>query len=114
MATLTPKNFNIASPTLNTLTTLYTSNTNAGSYSILKNINICNPNTTTAGTVTLYVTPSNVAALANNVFLSSMAVPANASILIDSSVILNANAIIAANISLTGIVINISGVEFIA
>ena len=45
MASLTPKNFYIGSPTVSTNIILYTSNTTAGSYSIVKNINICNPNT---------------------------------------------------------------------
>jgi hypothetical protein len=93
---------------------LYTSNTNAGSYSIVKNINICNPNTSASGTVTLYLTQAGTAAGVTNIFLSNMVVAANSSILIDSSVIMNNNAIIAANISLAGMVLNVSGVEFIA
>jgi hypothetical protein len=114
MASLTPKNFYIGSPTSGSIQSLYTSNTNSGSYSIVKTINICNPNTTTAGNVTLYITASGGSAGVTNLFLSNLSVGANTSIFIDSSIIMSNNAIIATNISLAGMTFNVSGVEFIA
>jgi len=114
MASLTPKNFYIGSPPTSSVVTLYTSNSTSGSYSIVKTINICNPNTTVAGNITLYITPSGVAAGVTNLFLSNFSVAANTSILVDSSIIMSNNAIIAANIGLAGMTLNVSGVEFVA
>lgn len=108
MPNLTPKNLYIGN---GSAANVYTAGSNVGDYTIIKNINFCNANTTTAKTITLYIVPSGNSPVESNLYLSNVLIPASSVMQIDSSVVLNqgANIHIVHNGNITTI---ISGVEY--
>lgn len=91
---------------------VYTVSNTTGNYTIIKNIHICNANTTSAKNVTIHIlSPTNNTAQSNNIFISNVAIPTNDILQIDSAISMQEGYSI--YISHTGnITTTISGVEF--
>lgn len=108
MASLTPKTLYIG----NTSTAnVYTVSSTAGNYTIVKSINICNANSSSAKTANVYLIPPSGSASENNIYLSSLSIPASDVVQIDTTLILSNGYSIymthAGNVTTT-----ISGVEY--
>jgi hypothetical protein len=109
MASLTPKTLYVGNTSG---ANVYTVNSTAGNYSIIKNINICNANTTTAKTITLHLIAPAGSAVENNRYLSALTINANDSIQIDTGLVLSNGYSI--YISHTGnVTATITGVEYL-
>lgn len=109
MPALTPKTLYIG----NTSTAnVYTVNSTAGSYTIVKSINICNANAASAKTANVYLVPPAGSAAENNIYLSSLSIPASDVVQIDTTLILSNGYSIymthSGNVTTT-----ISGVEYV-
>lgn len=108
MPNLTPKNLYIGN---GTASNVYTAGSNVGDYTIIKNINFCNANTSVYKTVTLYIVPPAASPAESNLYISNLVIPPSDTIQIDSSIVLNQNANI--HIVHTGnVTTTISGVEY--
>lgn len=110
MANLLPKNLYIGN---DTASNVYTVSATAGSYAILRNINICNV-TATAATCDIYLlgsagTPGN-----NNAILKTFTVNANETISYDARIILDAGQKIHIINTSNKCTFTISGVEYSA
>lgn len=89
MASLKPKLLYIGN---DSAATVYTVANTVGNYTIVKNINICNANTTSTKTATIHIlTPTSNTAQANNIFISNFLVPANEVAQIDATIVLEQN-----------------------
>lgn len=112
MSVLKPKNLYTgnASPAGN----IYTASNSTGDYAIIKLINICNSNTTTARTFSLHLlTPSANTANANNIIVSNLTIPPSNVVQIDTAIVLDAGGSLFANHTGSGdIAIHVSGVEY--
>lgn len=86
MASLTPKTLFIGNTTA---ANVYTVNSTAGNYTIVRNINICNANTSTDKTITLHLIAPSGSAAENNRYLSALTIKANDSVQIDTGLILS-------------------------
>lgn len=87
MASLTPKNLYIGA---DTASNIYTAGSNVGDYSIVKLINVCNSNTTTAKSFSIHIlTPTDNSATSNNMVASNVSVSANSVVQIDTAIVLN-------------------------
>lgn len=108
MPNLTPKNLYIGN---GTASNVYTAGSNVGDYTIVKNINFCNANTTAAKTITLHIVPSGNSPVEGNLYISNVIIPASGVMQVDTSLVLNQSSNI--YIVHTGnITTNISGVEY--
>jgi hypothetical protein len=110
MANLTPKNLYIGHETTSNI---YTVSSTAGSYSILRNINICNVSNTST-TCDIHIlgsagTPGN-----NNAILKTFAVDANETVSYDASIVLDAGQKIYVVNPGNNCTFTISGVEYSA
>lgn len=85
MPALTPKTLYIGN---GTASNVYTVTSTSGNYTIIKNINVCNANTSTAKSISINIIPPAGTAVENNLYLSNLSIPANTSIQIDTSLIL--------------------------
>jgi IMP cyclohydrolase len=86
MAALTPKTLYVG----NTSTAnVYTVNSSATSYTIVKSISICNANASSAKTANVYIIPASGSAAENNIYISSLSIPANDVVQIDTTLILS-------------------------
>jgi hypothetical protein len=108
MSTLTPKNLYIGN---GTGSNVYTAGSNIGDYTIIKNINICNYDTSTARTVSVNIIPSGNSSGSNNLLLSNLVIPPNDVVQIDTSIVLDQSGAIAVTHS-GNITTIISGVEY--
>lgn len=108
MASLTPKNLYIGNTSGSSV---YTSGANVGDYTIIKNINFCNSNTTIAKSVSLNIFANGGSASESNILISNLLIPPNDVVQIDAAIVLNANS----NVYIThtgNITTTISGAEF--
>ena len=110
MANLTPKNLYIGN---DTASNVYTVSSSSGSYTILRNINICN---VTAGATTcdIHILSSSGTPGNNNAILKGFTINANETISYDASIVLDAGYkihVINANNKCT---FTVSGVEYSA
>jgi hypothetical protein len=110
MANLLPKNLYIGN---DTASNVYTVSNTAGSYSIVRNINICNV-TATAATCDIHLlgsagTPGN-----NNAILKTFAVAANETISYDAGIVLDVGQKIHVVNASNKCTFTISGVEYSA
>lgn len=110
MANLIPKTLYIGS---DNAMSVYTLSNNAGSYAIVKNINICNTGNSTL-LCNLHLIPAGGSAGANNKVLSNFTVLSGETISYDSALVVNAGASIYVNSSVATSTFTISGVEYIA
>lgn len=110
MANLTPKLLYIGS---GTASNVYTTSNSAGSYTIVKNINICN---TTGNPVTVDINILSNAGTpgANNALLKSLTIQANETISYDTAVVLDAGYKIYTVNTSNNCTFAISGVEYSA
>jgi hypothetical protein len=109
MASLTPKTLFIGNTSA---ANVYTVNSTAGNYTIVRNINICNANTSTDKTITIHLIAPAGTAVENNKYLSALPVKANDSVQIDTGLILSNGYSI--YISHTGnVTTTITGVEYL-
>lgn len=107
---LTPKRLYIGN---DTASNVYTASSNAGSYTIIRTINVCNTSAADK-TFSLHIIPSSGSAGANNKVISNVTIPANDVVYSNSIYVLNAGdalyfAPTDANVTLT-----VSGVEYVA
>ena len=107
---LTPKRLYIGN---DTATNVYTASSNAGSYTIVRSLNVCNT-TSTDKTFSVHIVPSGDTAGASNKVVSNVTVPANDVVYTDSVYVLNAGDAlyydpVDANLTLT-----VAGVEYVA
>lgn len=86
MPALTPKTLYIGNTTA---ANVYTVSSTAGNYTIVKNINVCNANASANKTVTIHIIAPAGSAAENNIYLSSLTVPASDVVQIDTSLILS-------------------------
>lgn len=109
MSYLTPKNLYIGN---GNNTKVYNSSVTANSYTILRNINICNT-TANAVTISLHYLPAGTTAASNNAIMSSFALAASETISYDAGIVMAANSsiYIANNVS-NACTLTLSGVEF--
>ena len=109
MANLTPKLLYLGADTAANVVTV---SSNAGSYSIVKNINLCNF-TTSAATCDVHLLVSGVSAAANNnAILKSFTVAPNETIAYNGIVVLPANSRLYLSQANASITLSISGVEY--
>lgn len=109
MPSLTPKLLYIGN---STGANVYTSNTNANSYTIIKNINVC-ATTGSNTTITVHILQPSQSANANNKIISNALVEGNNVTFYNTSIIVPSNSSI--YVSHGGnATIAISGVEYIA
>lgn len=110
MASLTPKLLYIGNATG---ANVYTSNATANSYTIIKNINICN--TTSANkTVSIHLVQSGSSVFNNNKIISNVNVEANNVTFYNTSIVMPSNSQIYISQTDGNTTIAISGVEYIA
>jgi len=109
MPNLTPKNLYIGS---DSGSNVYTVSANTGSYSIVRNINICNTGSSTI-LCNVHIVPSGGAAAANNKIMSNFTVAGNETISYDASIVMNASSSIYVSANVANITYIISGVEFV-
>ena len=69
MASLTPKTLFVGNTSA---ANVYTANTTSGNYTIVKNISICNANTSTVKTVTINIIAPAGSAAENNIYISNV------------------------------------------
>ena len=110
MANLTPKTLYIGS---DSAANVYTLSSNAGSYAIVKNINICNTGASTL-LCNVHLIPASGSAGANNKVLSNFSVLSGETISYDSAVVVNPGASIYVSSSVSTATYTISGVEYVA
>ncbi len=109
MANLTPKLLYLGA---DTAANVYTVSNNAGSYSIIKNINICNI-TSSSATCNVHILVSGVSAAANNnAILKSFTVAPNETVAYNGIVVLPANSNLYVSQASASITLSISGVEY--
>ena len=109
MANLTPKLLYLGAATG---ANVYTVSSNTGSYSIVKNMNICNV-TSSSATCSVHVLLSGVSASANNnAILSSFTVAPNETVAYDGIFVLPANSKIYISQPAANLTFSISGVEY--
>jgi hypothetical protein len=109
MANLTPKLLYLGAATGANVITI---SNNAGSYTIVKNINLCNF-TTSAATCNVHLLVSGVSAAANNnAILKSFTVAPNETIAYNGIVVLPANSNLYVSQANASITLSISGVEY--
>ena len=109
MANLTPKLLYLGAATA---ANVYTVSNNAGSYSIIKNINICNI-TSSSATCNVHILVSGVSAAANNnAILKSFTVAPNETVAYNGIVVLPANSNLYVSQASASITLSISGVEY--
>ena len=109
MANLTPKLLYLGA---DTAANVYTVSNNAGSYSIIKNINICNI-TSSSATCNVHILVSGVSAAANNnAILKSFTVAPNETVAYNGIVVLPANSNLYVSQANASITLSISGVEY--
>jgi hypothetical protein len=109
MASLTPKTLYVGNTSG---ANVYTVSSTSGDYSIVRNINICNANTTTAKTITLHLIAPSGSAAEDNRYLSALTINANDSVQIDTGLVLSNGYSI--YISHTGnVTATITGVEYL-
>ena len=109
MANLTPKLLYIGAATAANVITV---SNNVGSYSIVKNINLCNI-TGTAATCNVHLLVSGVSAAANNnAILKSFTVAPNETVAYNGIVVLPANSNLYVSQANASITLSISGVEY--
>ena len=109
MANLTPKLLYLGSPTGANVITVSNS---AGSYSIIKNMNLCNV-TGSSATCNVHVLVSGVSSAANNnAILKSFTVAPNETVAYNGIVVLPANSKLYISQSAANITFSISGVEY--
>jgi len=112
MAVLTPKTLYVGQGNGATANTIYTANTTSGNYTIIKSINICNANTSTAKNISMNIVQPAGSAAETNLYLSNLSIPANTSIQIDTSLILSNSYFV--SISHSGnVTVIMTGVEFV-
>jgi hypothetical protein len=109
MANLTPKLLYLGAATGANVITV---SNNAGSYSIIKNINLCNI-TSSAATCNVHLLVSGVSAAANNnAILKSFTVAPNETVAYNGIVVLPANSNLYVSQANANITLSISGVEY--
>lgn len=110
MANLTPKLLYVGN---GTASNVYTTSSSTGSYTIVKNINICN---TTNGSVTVDINILSASGTpgSNNALLKSLTVQAYETISYDTSVVLDAGYKIYTVNASSNCTFTISGVEYSA
>jgi hypothetical protein len=86
MASLTPKTLYIGNTSA---ANVYNTNTTSGNYTIVKNISVCNANTTTVKTVTINIIAPSGTAAENNLYISTLSIPASNVVQIDTNLILS-------------------------
>ena len=86
MASLTPKTLFVGNTSA---ANVYTANSTSGNYTIVKNISICNANTTTVKTVTINIIAPSGTAAENNLYISTLSIPASNVVQIDTNLILS-------------------------
>lgn len=109
MAGLTPKLLYIGDATASNV---YTSNSNANSYTIIKNINICNTTSSNA-VVSLHILQTGQSAVSNNKIISNINVEANNVTYYNTSIVLPSNTSIYLSQASSSTTVAISGVEYI-
>lgn len=109
MANLTPKNLYIGN---DSGANVYTLSSNVGSYTIIRNINICN---TGASTIlcNVHIIPSGGSAGSNNRILSNYVVASGETVSYDSAIVINAGSAVYVNSNVATATYVISGVEYI-
>jgi len=107
---LTPKRLYIGN---DTATNVYTASSNAGSYTIIRTINVCNTSATDK-TFSLNIIPSGGSAGVANKVISSVTVPANDVIHSDSVYVLNAGDALYFDPADSNLTLAVNGVEYIA
>ena len=110
MASLTPKLLYLGAP--GTGSNVYTSNATANSYTIIKNINICNTTAANKSCSIHILRPTDSIATDSNKIISNMTVLANNTTFYNTAIVIPANTVLWANSANTTIAI--SGVEYIA
>ena len=86
MASLTPETLFIGNTSA---ANVYTANSTSGNYTIVKNISVCNANTSTVKTVTINIIAPAGSAAENNLYISAMSIPASNVVQIDTNLILS-------------------------
>lgn len=110
MASLTPKLLYIGN---GNSSNVYTANATANSYTIIKNINICN--TTAVNTyVSIHLLTSGQSAAANNKIISNVNIVGNNVTFYNTSIIMPSNSSIYLTQTGSDATVAISGVEYIA
>jgi hypothetical protein len=110
MASLTPKLLYLGAPGIGS--NAYTSNAVANSYTIIKNINICNTTSANKTCNIHLLRPTDAIATDNNKIISNMTVLANNTTFYNTAIVMPANTVLYCNAANTTIAI--SGVEYIA
>ncbi len=110
MASLTPKLLYIGAANGSNV---YTANATANSYTIIKNINICN--TTAVNTVvSIHILTSGQTAASNNKIISNVNIVGNNVTFYNTSIIMPSNSSIYLTQTASNATVAISGVEYIA
>lgn len=109
MGTLTPKNLFVGN---SSNVSVYTVPNTANSYTILRNINICNT-TANAVTISIHYLTAGSSAANNNAIMSNFALSASETISYDAGIVMAANSsIYVANNIANKCTLTISGVEY--
>jgi hypothetical protein len=107
---LTPKRLYIGNATA---ANVYTASSNVGSYTIIRTLNFCN-NASTDKTVSVHLIPSGDSAASNNTIMANVTIPALDVIHTNSVYVLNAGDALYLTQADGNVVLNVSGVEYVA
>lgn len=109
MASLTPKNFYIGNATA---ANVYTTSSTANTYSIIKNINICNTSDSANATASMHILTDGAAVSTENKIISNAIVIKNDVLYYNTSIVVPANSKVYVSTSSNTLTFSISGVEY--